>query len=80
MTPDEIPRLFVLHADGLDGEKVADGVQWPDGTISVRRLNPAATESWTDWEDPAAAEVHDGTTAVVWRRQDTYTDQQEGTP
>lgn len=75
----DIPRLFVLRAGGPLGDQVADGVQWPDGAINIRRLDPPATESWTGWDDPAAAEVHDGTTSVVWRRQETYTDQ-EGTP
>lgn len=67
------PALFYLLRGSLaQGEYVADGVQWPDGTISVRRVNPAKIETWTGWDDPGAAEVHDGTTVVVWYRRDTY--------
>lgn len=75
---EDIPRLFMFRSGGVLGPQTADGVQWPDGAISVRRFDPPVTESWTGWEDPAAIEVHDGTTAVVWRRQDIYSDA-EGT-
>lgn len=72
---DDVPRLFYLWRNE---ERIADGVQWPDGAVSVRWTVPElATETWASFDDPAAAAVHDEAVMVVWRRQDSYVDPAE---
>jgi hypothetical protein len=73
MIVEEIPRVFQLRAGDQLGEVRAHGVQWPDGSISVRWPD-VITDHWASFDDPAAAIVHNGEATVVWLRQDTYTD------
>lgn len=69
--PAEIPRLFYLRSEPA-GEQLADGVQWPDGTVTVNWTGSTDTAQWTSFADPAAAIVHTERVTVVWRLQDTY--------
>lgn len=73
----EIPRLFFIAAGHpvpqLAAEPLADGVVWPDGTISVHWASGTCS-TWAGFDDPNAATVHSGEVTVVWRRQDTYAD------
>lgn len=73
---EEIPRLFQLRTTVGDhiGDVSAHGVQWPDGTISIRWPDLAESYHWRSFEDPAAAIVHTAQVTVVWLRQDTYAD------
>lgn len=62
------PRLFRLERDvdctGVSGPgHVADGVVWPDGTVTLRWLGArASTVCWTDFEHVVAVHGHDGAT------------------
>jgi DNA-binding CsgD family transcriptional regulator len=67
------PRIFHLQRDedvtGASGTgHVADGVLWPDGTVTVKWLGEYASEvSWP--KGMAAVERihgHDGRTRIVW--------------
>lgn len=68
--PDGIPGLFYLRTEP-GGNLTADGVQWPDGSVTVRWLT-GATDQWASFDDPAAAIVHTSDATVVWRRSDIY--------
>lgn len=69
--PDQ-PRRFYLqrHHDvsGISGTgRVADGVQWPDGTASVRWRGPRpSTVHWDRMDDAEAIHGHQGATEIVW--------------
>lgn len=73
MTDD--PRRFYLqrHEDltGPSGTgRVADGVLWPDGTVSIRwRGERASTVFWHDLADTEAVHGHGGLTEIVWLDQ-----------
>lgn len=46
---------------------VADGVEWPDGTVALRwRTSIAATGVYASVADVHAIHGHDGGTKVVW--------------
>lgn len=70
MTP-AIPRLFVLRRDkdvtGVSGPgDVADGVQWPDGTVDLRWRDRPSTSIWQSLGLMLSVHGHDGATRVVW--------------
>lgn len=66
------PRLFHLQRDtditGASGTgRVADGVLWPDGTVTIRwRGDRASTVNWTRFEDAEAVHGHGGATEIVF--------------
>lgn len=66
------PRRFTLVRDhdptGVTGTgHVADGVQWPDGTATVRWASDrASTVHWDRIEDAIAIHGHGGATRIVW--------------
>lgn len=72
--PQPLPpaRLFHLQRDvdhsGISGTgAVADGVQWPDRTCTIRwRGEHASTVSWDSIEDVEHIHGHGGTTRIVW--------------
>ncbi|MFD1656955.1 hypothetical protein ACFSL4_01570 [Streptomyces caeni] len=64
-------RLFVLQRDrdvtGVSGPgPVADGVQWPDGTVVLRRRERPSTSVWDSLDLMLSVHGHDGATRVVW--------------
>lgn len=65
-------RLFVLHRDrdisGVSGTGVvADGVLWPDGTVTVRwRGSRPSTVHWNGLDDAEAVHGHGGATRIIW--------------
>lgn len=69
---DQVPSRFQLHRDidvsGVTGTgTVADGVTWPDGTVSIRWRGPRpSTVSWGNLDDPEAIHGHGGATRFVW--------------
>ncbi|MFF4761774.1 hypothetical protein [Streptomyces sp. NPDC001292] len=65
------PRLFVLRRDrditGVSGVgDVADGVQWPDGTVVLRWRERPSTAMWDSLDVMLSVHGHDGATRVVW--------------
>lgn len=66
------PRRFHLQRDiditGASGTgRVADGVLWPDGTVSVRWRGPRpSTVTWDRLADAIAVHGHGGATRIVW--------------
>jgi hypothetical protein len=58
------------HRDisGVSGTgTVAWGVQWPDGTASLRWTGPyPAFANWPDIESMLAVHGHEGATELVW--------------
>ncbi|WP_245727153.1 hypothetical protein [Streptomyces longwoodensis] len=66
------PRTFHLQRDhdvsGVSGTgRVADGVLWPDGTVSIRwRGNRPSTVHWDRLGDAEAIHGHQGATRIVW--------------
>ncbi|MGW2495862.1 hypothetical protein ACWCV2_15360 [Streptomyces pseudogriseolus] len=66
------PRLFHLERDtdvtGVSGTgRVADGVQWPDGTVALRWIGDRpSTVLWGSVDDVAAIHGHGGATRIVW--------------
>lgn len=66
------PRLFYLQRDedvsGTSGPgRVADGVQWPDGSVSMRWRSVEATFVEADCiERIKRIHGHDGKTRVMW--------------
>jgi hypothetical protein len=66
------PRVFHLQRD-LDvtgvsgGGRVADGVLWPDGTVTVRwRGDKPSTAVWGSLADAQAVHGHGGATRIVF--------------
>ncbi len=65
-------RLFHLVRDvdptGVSGMgTVADGVVWPDGTVTVRwRGSRPSIVQWFSLDDAMAVHGHDGSTRVEW--------------
>ena len=69
---DDKPRRFYLNRlrdiSGISGTgNVADGVMWPDGTVTIRwrGLRPS-TVNWGDMDDVEAIHGHAGATEIVW--------------
>lgn len=68
----EQPRLFHLQRDrdvsGVSGTgRVADGVLWPDGTVTIRwRGDRPSTVHWDALADAEAVHGHGGATRIVW--------------
>lgn len=66
------PRRFYLQRDvdvtGASGTgRVADGVLWPDGTVSVRwRGEHQSTVSWDNFDSAERVHGHGGATRIVW--------------
>ncbi|MFD6324224.1 hypothetical protein ACFWOL_15440 [Streptomyces sp. NPDC058442] len=66
------PRLFHLQRDhdisGVSGTgRVADGVQWPDGTVTLRWIGDRpSTVHWDRLDDAVAIHGHSGATRIVW--------------
>jgi hypothetical protein len=76
-----IPRLFVLRRDtdvtGVSGAgDVADGVQWPDGSVVLRWRERPSTAVWDSLDLMLSVHGHDGATRVVWTDQADQADQQ----
>lgn len=71
-TPARRPRLFHLQryrdVSGVSGiGRVAEGVQWPDGTVAVRWIGARpSTVTWNSLEDLVAVSGHGGATEVVF--------------
>lgn len=72
MPDDPTPRRFhLLRAVDVTGAsgtgRVADGVLWPDGTVSVRwRGDRPSTVAWDRLSDAEAVHGHGGATRIVW--------------
>lgn len=72
-----MPRRFHLqrHHDvtGASGTgRVADGIQWPDSTATLRwRGERASTVHWDRIEDAEAIHGHGGHTELVWDDPET---------
>jgi hypothetical protein len=66
------PRRFRLmrrqDVSGVSGTGlVADGVQWPDGAVSIRwRGEHHSTAAWDSVDDAMAVHGHDGATVIEW--------------
>ena len=66
------PRRFHLQRDtditGVSGTgRVADGVLWPDGSVSIRwRGDRPSTVFWDDLAHAEAVHGHQGATRIVW--------------
>jgi hypothetical protein len=66
------PRVFTLDRDtditGVSGTgTVADGVLWPDGTVSIRWRGPRPSiVFWESLEDAEHVHGHAGATRFVW--------------
>lgn len=65
------PRRFHLQRTeditGTGTGHVADGVQWPDGTVVIRwRGEHPSTVAWISIEDAVAVHGHGGHTVLVW--------------
>jgi hypothetical protein len=75
------PRLFRLQRDrdvsGVSGTgHVADGVRWPDGTVTIRwRGDRPSTVHWDQLADAEAVHGHQGATRIVWADEATPTQQ-----
>ncbi|MFI0929605.1 hypothetical protein ACH4TP_37640 [Streptomyces sp. NPDC021012] len=73
------PRVFRLqrHTDisGVSGlGHIADGIQWPDGTVTIRWRGPRpSTVHWNSLDDALAIHGHNGATEAIW---DQLTEQQ----
>lgn len=66
------PRVFHLQRDhdvsGVSGTgRVADGVLWPDGTVTIRwRGDRPSTVNWDRLADAEHVHGHQGATRIVW--------------
>jgi hypothetical protein len=73
--PPPAPRLFTLERDhdvtGVSGTGiVADGVVWPDGTVSIRwRGERPSVVFWNSLEDAEAVHGHGGSTRFEWAEE-----------
>src|SRR5690349_10826355 len=65
-------RRFYLQRDtdisGVSGTgHVADGVLWPDGTVSIRWSGPRpSTVAWDRLDDAEHVHCHNGATRIIW--------------
>lgn len=64
-------RLFILQRDrdvtGVSGPgPVADGVQWPDGSVAMRWRERPSTSVWESLDLMLSVHGHHGATRVVW--------------
>lgn len=72
MTNPPPPRRFYLQrtvdVTGASGTgRVADGVLWPDGTVSIRWAGDRpSVVFWGSLQDAEAVHGHGGNTTVVW--------------
>jgi hypothetical protein len=70
-------RRFYLHRDhdvtGASGTgRVADGILWPDETVTVRwRGERPSTVHWDRLTDAEAVHGHNGMSRIVWIDGDT---------
>jgi len=70
-------RRFELVRDhdvtGVSGTGVvADGVLWPDGTVTVRwRGEHPSTVCWASLDDALAVHGHGGLTTIGWLDEET---------
>lgn len=70
------PRRFHLDRrtdmSGVSGTGiVADGVLWPDGTVTLRwRGDRPSTVHWSSFDDAQAVHGHGGATRFVWLDHD----------
>lgn len=74
------PRRFHLQRDldvtGASGTgRVADGIQWPDGTVSIRwRGERPSVVFWASIQDAEQVHGHGGASRIVWDDlEDGYT-------
>ncbi|MFJ4735237.1 hypothetical protein ACIP6V_23685 [Streptomyces sp. NPDC088770] len=70
-----MPRLFILRRDqdvtGVSGPgDVADGVQWPDGTVALRWRDRPSTSVWDSLKLMLSVHGHDGATKAVFSDTD----------
>ncbi|MCM1974609.1 hypothetical protein [Streptomyces sp. G1] len=81
--PPEQPRLFHLQRDhdvsGVSGTgRVANGVLWPDGTVSLRWIGERpSTVHWDRLADAEAVHGHGGATRIVWADEPPPADRAE---
>jgi len=69
-----VPRRFYLYRrvdeTGVSGTGVvANGVEWPDGEVTMRwcvKDKPNSTAQYEEIEHVVKIHGHDGKTAVVW--------------
>ncbi|MGV9803909.1 hypothetical protein ACWDTP_38320, partial [Mycobacterium sp. NPDC003449] len=67
-----VHRVFGLQRDhdptGVSGTgHVADGAEWPDGTVTIRwRGERPSTVNWTSLDDAMAIHGHGGATRIIW--------------
>ncbi|MCI3271422.1 hypothetical protein [Streptomyces cylindrosporus] len=73
--PADQPRLFHLQRDhdvsGVSGTgRVANGVLWPDGTVSLRWIGERpSTVHWDRLADAKHVHGHGGATRIVWAEE-----------
>jgi hypothetical protein len=71
-----LPRLFHLQRDrdisGVSGTgRVANGILWPDGTVSLRWIGERpSTVHWDRLADAEHVHGHGGATRIVWADED----------
>lgn len=68
---DACKRFYLYRHQDLNGISgtgiVADGVQWPDGAVTMRwRGARPSTVNWNSIEDAEAIHGHGGATVIVW--------------
>lgn len=70
MVSDSQRFYLYRHQDmsGISGTGVvADGIKWPDGTVTLRWRGPRpSTVNWNSVEDAEAVHGHGSATAFVW--------------
>ncbi len=64
-------RFYLYRHQDLSGISgtgiVADGIKWPDGTVTIRwRGNRPSTVNWNSIEDAESVHGHGGATVFVW--------------
>jgi hypothetical protein len=75
-----VPRLFHLQRDrdisGVSGiGRVADGVLWPDGPVTIRwRGARPSTVHWDALADAEAVHGHGGATRIIWADEEPRVD------